>query len=412
VTTIALETTMTVTTTAASPQSSPLPSPTPAGSELTATVAVNALREAVTWASWAISKRPPMQCLLGVLLVAKRGALTVTGYDYNDLASQQVLAPNATGRALVPAEQLKRMLAVLPNGSDVHLSVAGNVLHLTGGDRAGRIEFRLPLLQVEDYPDLPVPGPVLLPSIPGTVLTQLGRTCFAAGRDDTLPVLTGVHLSPSSDGGVQAAATDRYRLAVMQAPDVPWPQDVTVLVPATVLAKAASGLGWAKAVTVSHDNTPGSAGWITFEGGGRVLTSRTIEGEFPRYRSLVPTSAEFHFYVDKTDLITAVQRAEAAGSSRYSTNPVGLHATKDGGNWLKRSHPGNETDASSSVFIPGAYTEGLTDDAFTVAFNPQYLAAGLKQLPPGKVAAAFNGPNKPMDPSFQYLLMPVREITP
>ena len=48
--------------------------------------------------------------------------------------------------------------------------------------------------------------------IPVDVLRELATVAVAAGKDDTLPTLTGVRLE-WSDEGIEAVATDRYRLA-------------------------------------------------------------------------------------------------------------------------------------------------------------------------------------------------------
>src|SRR5918998_52711 len=79
----------------------------------------------------------------------------------------------------------------------------------------GNARFSLPTLPVEDYPSLPV-----MPSSAGVVDSDVfaeavGQVAVAAGRDDTLPMLTGVRLEIEDDR-VTPAATDRYRLAVRE----------------------------------------------------------------------------------------------------------------------------------------------------------------------------------------------------
>ena len=75
--------------------------------------------------------------------------------------------------------------------------------------------FSLPTLPVEDYPSLPA-----MPSSAGVVDSDVfaeavGQVAVAAGRDDTLPMLTGVRLEIEDDV-ITLAATDRYRLAVRE----------------------------------------------------------------------------------------------------------------------------------------------------------------------------------------------------
>src|SRR6185312_5185601 len=116
------------------------------------------------------------------------------------------------------------------------LAVDGTRVSLT----CGSARFSLPTMPVEDYPALPT-----LPEETGVVPTDLfaeaiGQVAVAAGRDDTLPMLTGIRVEIAGET-VVLAATDRFRLAVRQltwstsSPDV----EAAVLVPAKTLAEAA-----------------------------------------------------------------------------------------------------------------------------------------------------------------------------
>ena len=75
----------------------------------------------------------------------------------------------------------------------------------------------------------------------------IGQVAVAAGRDDTLPMLTGIRVEISGEK-VVLAATDRFRLAVRE---LTWSTDsadveAAVLVPAKTLAEAAkAGTGGA-----------------------------------------------------------------------------------------------------------------------------------------------------------------------
>src|SRR5690606_5733626 len=75
--------------------------------------------------------------------------------------------------------------------------------------------FTLQTLPAEEYPELPE-----MPSTSGVVKGDLlaaavSQVAIAAGRDDMLPVLTGVRLEIEGST-VTLAATDRYRLAVRE----------------------------------------------------------------------------------------------------------------------------------------------------------------------------------------------------
>ena len=86
---------------------------------------------------------------------------------------------------------------------------------------------------------------------------------IAAGRDDTLPVLTGVRIEIAGDT-LTLIATDRYRLAIRELrwnparPDL----DTAVLVPARVLGDTARALtsGAEVSISLGGDSLIGFAG--------------------------------------------------------------------------------------------------------------------------------------------------------
>ena len=111
------------------------------------------------------------------------------------------------------------------------------------------------------------------------------QTAVAAGRDDTLPMLTGIRVEIEGEK-LTLAATDRFRLAVRElswTPDKP-DMSTAVLVPARTLADAAKSLGGPSEVTVALGE--GCSGW---QAGGRRTTVRLLDVEFVKYRSLLPS---------------------------------------------------------------------------------------------------------------------------
>ena len=135
-----------------------------------------------------------------------------------------------------------RLLAEITRACPPHpveITAEGAAVTLT----CGNARFTLPTLPVEDYPSLPS-----MPPSAGTVDSDVfaeavAQVAVAAGRDDTLPMLTGVRLE-IEDETVTLAATDRYRLAVREfawRPEQPGFSAVA-LVPARTLADAAKTL--------------------------------------------------------------------------------------------------------------------------------------------------------------------------
>ncbi len=156
----------------------------------------------------------------------------------------------------------------------------------------GSAKFSLPTMAVEDYPALPA-----LPDETGVISADLfaeaiGQVAVAAGRDDTLPMLTGIRVEISGET-VVLAATDRFRLAVRELTWSTESADVeaAVLVPAKTLAEAAkAGTGGADVhLSLGAGAAVGKEGLLGIRSDGKRSTTRLLDAEFPKFRQLLPT---------------------------------------------------------------------------------------------------------------------------
>src|SRR5207248_5026397 len=179
----------------------------------------DALADAVAWTAKSLPSRPSVPVLAGVLLRVSGGRLTVSGFDYE--VSSQVsteVQSDADGAALVSGRLLAEITKALP-AKPVDVAAVGSHLELV----CGSARFTLPTMPVEDYPTLPE-----MPSPAGTVdaatfAAAVAQVAVAAGRDDTLPLLTGVRVELEGST-MTLLATDRYRLAIKELtwhPDAP-----------------------------------------------------------------------------------------------------------------------------------------------------------------------------------------------
>ena len=367
-----------------------------------------ALAEAVVWTARSLPARPPMQVLLGLLLEAGTDGLSVSGFDYEVSSRITVDVTTAeAGRVLVPGRLLNDIVRSLP-AQPVDLRLEGTRVVLT----CGAARFTLPTLPVEDYPALPD-----MPTTAGALESDIfaaavAQVALAAGRDDTLPVLTGVRIEIEGDQ-LTLAATDRYRLAVRTLPWRPQVADlsVTALIPARTLADTAKALASGPEVTLALSTGGAGEGMIGFEGGGRRTTSRLLEGEFPKYRSLLPSESSAVAEVPTGAFVEAVKRVALVAARNA---PVRLSFAADG----VVLEAGGADDAQASERLEC----GWEGEAMSIAFNPQYLLDGLGAVGSGdgdSTTLSFTGPTRPAVltgkrpapgevADYRYLLMPVR----
>ncbi|MDQ1688914.1 MAG: polymerase subunit beta, partial [Frankiaceae bacterium] len=269
------------------------------------TVERDVLADAVAWAARTLPARPPVPVLAGLLLDVEADRVTVSGFDYEVSATVSTPAEvSERGKVLVSGRLLADITRSLP-AQPVELVTDGTRVTLT----CGSARFQLPTLPVEDYPTLPD-----LPATSGTVgsdvfAAAVASVAIAAGRDDTLPVLTGVRVEIEGDR-LTLAATDRYRLAVREMSWQPTAADMSAvaLVPARTLHETARALTTAAQVTIALATGGAGEGMVGFAGGERRTTTRLLDGEFPKYRSLLPSEHSAVAEVDTAQLVEAVKR--------------------------------------------------------------------------------------------------------
>jgi DNA polymerase III subunit beta len=373
--------------------------------------------DAVAWVARNLPTRPTVPVLAGVLLTGSDDGLTISGFDYEVSAEVRLAAEIASpGTVLVSGRLLSDITRALPDKPvDVH--VDGTRVSLT----CGSARFSLPTMAVEDYPTLPT-LPEETGALPAEVFAEaISQVAVAAGRDDTLPMLTGIRVEISGEK-VVLAATDRFRLAVREltwsaaSPDI----EAAVLVPAKTLAEAAkTGTdGGEVHLSLGAGATVGKEGLLGISGNGKRSTTRLLDTEFPKFRQLLPTEHTAVASVGVGELTEAIKR-------------VALVA--DRGAQVRMEFSDDALRLSAGADDVGRAEEDLPVDfigePLTIAFNPTYLTDGLGSLHAERVSFGFTTPSRPAvlrpasddDPQsvgngpfpavstdYVYLLMPVR----
>jgi DNA polymerase-3 subunit beta len=369
------------------------------------------LAEAVAWTARSIPTRPgTLPQLSGILMSTGPDGLGLSGFDYE--TSAQVTIPTQVadeGQVLVSGRLLADIARALPD-QPVEVTLDGAKLSLT----CGSSRFSLQTMPVAEYPALPD-----MPEIAGTVAgdvfaAAVSQAVTAAGRDDMLPVLTGVKLE--IDGSrLSLLATDRFRLSLREIEWSPNKTDLatSALVPARVLADIARTLTPGSELSVALSTSGAGDGLIGFEStsatSGRRTTTRLIDGAFPNVRQLFPQTSEITAQVDVAALIDSVRRVSLVAGRN---TPIRLTFT-DGAVTLEAGN-GEEAQASESLEAT------LTGEEITIGFNPSYLLDGLGAIDGSHVHVAMTQPARPAafasmaaadaepDLGFRYLLMPLR----
>jgi DNA polymerase-3 subunit beta len=364
------------------------------------------LAEAVAWVARSLPARPPAPVLAGLLLKAEDGALSFSSFDYEVSARVSVDAEvEEDGTVLVSGRLLADICRALPN-RPVEIS--------TDGVRAtvvcGSSRFTLHTLPVEEYPALPQ-MPTATGTVPGEVFASAAaQVAIAAGRDDTLPVLTGVRIEIEGDT-VTLASTDRYRFAVREFLWKPENPDASAvaLVPAKTLLDTAKALTSGDTVTLALSGSGAGEGLIGFEGAGRRTTTRLLEGDLPKYRTLFPTEFNSVAVIETAPFVEAVKRVALVAERN---TPVRLSFEQG----VLILEAGSSDDAQAVERVDAV----LDGDDISIAFNPTFLLDGLSAIDSPVAQLSFTTSTKPAllsgrpavdaeaDDAYKYLIMPVR----
>ncbi|MFF5977633.1 DNA polymerase III subunit beta [Streptomyces olindensis] len=324
-----------------------------------------AFAEAVGRAVRALPARTPVPVLGGLLLEADAGRLAVTGFDFEAAvrveADAEVAAP---GRVLVPGRRLLEVCRVLPEGPVSCALEASRFTVEADGTRFGL--STLPLAEYPALPAAPAPGGTV---DAGAFATAVAQVAVAAGRDETLPLLTGVQLR-LEDGEMTLAASDRYRYAVRR---LEWQPGAAVrdgaveaLLPARRLLDLARSLGRCGDVVIGWE-PGGGGGLVGFEGGRTRTALRQLDGRLPAYKSLFDMAGAAVAEVECAVLAEAVRRVAVVAEAN---SPVRLDFSADGSVQLRAGYGDDVAAQRLPAVLNGA-------EEVPVAFNPAYLLDAL-----------------------------------
>jgi len=372
--------------------------------------------DAVAWVARILpTKQPSRPILAGVLITGSDDGLAITGFDSDVSAEVQVPAEIASaGAVLVSGRLLSEITRSLP-AKPVEVSVEGSRMLLT----CGSAKFSLPTMPVEDYPTLPT-LPAETGVVPADLFTEaVGQVAVAAGRDETISMLTGIRLEIAGEK-VVLAATDRFRLAVRELTWSTASADVeaAVLVPARMLAEAAKAVtsGSEVHLALGTGAAVGEARLLGMRSAGRRSTTSLLENEFPKFRQLLPSEHTAMATIGVAELTEAIKRVALVG---------GAQVRMEFGDGALRLSAGADGVGSAEEELPVEFA----GEPLTIAFNPTYLTDGLGSLHSDRVTFGFTTSSKPavLRPAgentdeysgpgpfpagateYVYLLMPVR----
>lgn len=316
------------------------------------------------------STKPVLQC---VRMEAKGGFMWLAA---TNLETSLVLTSPVSGelpRCLVPCRDLLQRIKS-SKSPDCEIWQDGDGLGVNGG----KVEHRLPLLELKEFPPIPLQPTGKSAILPGGEFRKaMTVALMGVARENTRYAINGVLLEVRE--GARLVATDGRRLVVHEL-GIPAEHDGDMLV---ILPSPTCQL--IRKLIDSDDRDPiriyiyertkedGSRGQsdLHIVGPGWVLHSKEVEGNFPVWRDVLPKGGS-RFMLDRQDLLAAVQEVSLACGS-YNRG-IGLRLAAPHSTVSARCEGRESSGQIRTRFLGGG------DNVIITGFDPAFLADALRTI--------------------------------
>jgi DNA polymerase-3 subunit beta len=358
-------------------------------------VSKDKLLEGLSTVQNVVSTRTTLPILSNVLLQAVEGELRLTTTDLDVGVRGRVEAQvERTGATTLPARRLFSIVRELP-AAEIYAEVDTKNL---ASIRSGSSYFKIMGLPEEEFPPL-----ARFENAKEFLIAQkdlkdaLRKTSYAISTDETRYVLNGILFS-FKDNKLTSVATDGRRLALVDLElEFPRSQEIDVIIPTKAVLELQRLVKEEGEVKLSIGENQ-----IAFELNDALLVSKLIEGNYPNYRQVIPAEAKERITLEREIFLNAVRRVSLLASEK--SNSVKLIFSKGNMDIVAVTPDVGEAKESLPVMYKGK--------DFSIAFNPEFLMAPLRNLPNDEVFLDLIDEMSPgvikIHGAFLYVLMPMR----
>jgi len=346
-----------------------------------------------------IERRHTLPILSNVLIDRSADALSFLATDI-EIQIQARTAGGLAGEAravTVGARKLVDILRALPEDAEVSLQQQDKRLVV----KAGKSRFTLQTLPAEDFPRLAKPaGEVARFALSQKALRRLfGLVQYAMAQQDIRYYLNGL-LMVVEEKQLKLVATDGHRLAYASLKleaDLPRQE---VIVPRKTVLELTKLL----AETDDEVRIELAATQAAFSFGSIELVSKLIDGKFPDYTRVIPTTHKNKLQLEREPLRQALLRAAILSNEKFR----GVRWVLGDGVLKIVSSNAEQEEAHEELEVK------YSGDALDIGFNVNYLLDVLNNVPGSAVDCAFGDSSSSAllsyasEKDFKYVVMPMR----
>jgi DNA polymerase-3 subunit beta len=346
-----------------------------------------------------IERRHTLPILSNVLIDRSADALSflATDIEIQIQARSAASLPGESHAVTVGARKLVDILRALPEGAEVTLQQQDKRLLV----KAGKSRFTLQTLPAEDFPRLAKPaGEVARFTMSQKALRRLlALVQYAMAQQDIRYYLNGL-LVVVEDKQLKLVATDGHRLAYASLPlAVDLPRQEVIVPRKTVLE-----LGKLLADSDDEVKIELAATQAAFSFGTVELVSKLVDGKFPDYTRVIPTTHKNKLQIEREPLRQALMRAAILSNEKFR----GVRWVLSDGSLKIVSSNAEQEEAHEELEVK------YSGDALDIGFNVNYLLDVLNNVAGSAVDCAFGDSSSSAllsyasEKDFKYVVMPMR----
>lgn len=354
------------------------------------------LVEAVSRAEKVAQRNPTLPVLAGISLEAVGSILTVRATNLDlGISIHLPVKVDKEGHVVVPAQVFSALLNSLSKEKKITLESDGQVLTVDTESTHSSVKTLPP----EEFPIIPEIGGSNFSLPAKDFIAGLKSVIYASAAGSIKPELSSVCLIHDAENLV-FVATDSFRLAEKKIKVKKIPNFTQILIPqknAAEMIRIFDGLDAETAITIEENQ-------IALRAESIYLTSRTIDGQFPDYKQIIPDNSVSKAVVLKQDLISSL-KTSLVFSDSFNQLKLTLSPKKK----VFEVESKNQDIGENKDTVPAA----LEGEDIKVTVNHRYLTDGFSSTASDSLALSFAGEGRPImvegvgDKSFRYLLMPM-----
>jgi DNA polymerase III subunit beta len=368
---------------------------TTVGSGLRITCSREELAQKLAVVSRGVSTRTAVQILGGILIRANDQSVELAATDMElSLRTPLEGSVDGSGAVVVPGKLFADLARLLP-ADDVELEYREDEGVL--GVRCGPAEYRVNTFGAEDFPRLPEADSTTTHAVDtDSFLSTIASVGRAVSRDEARPVLTGI-LVKFGDGKLVMAATDSYRLSYKETPMQDAVPELEAIVPARALEEVKRLASSAGTLELGVQENQ-----VLFGIGDTWLTTRRIEGQFPKFEELRPKEFAHDVVLPREELLEVVRRTSVMA---HRNSPLRLRFSEGELMVWTQTQDVGEARESLPVRFDG--------DPLEIGFNADFLRDGIESAEGDEMRLRLIDPLRPgliqgLGEDFWYLIMPIR----